>query len=220
MDDAYAAEITKQAIARAAVALGFKHINKSAMDSLADVVQHYIQSIALSAKDQAETAGRPYAGIQDLIPCLEFGRPKSTQWKQLRDFAFEDVKNPTADNSTKWCQPFPTDISNFPVDMSGSTGMAEADMKSLNDGSRIRDPFIPSHLPAYPPLHTYKHTRSAAGKKRSIGSLSSSSNNNASNASSDNKEKKRAGSSSAQKSLSLIEDSVDLVRVPVSSTNN
>jgi histone H3/H4 len=72
MDEAYALEITKLAVARAGCALGFKHIQKSAMDSLSDLVKTYIRNIASTAKDQAEMAGRAHAGIQDVIPCLEY----------------------------------------------------------------------------------------------------------------------------------------------------
>ena len=72
MDDEYANEITKQAIARACIALGFKNAHKAAIDSLADIIQHYIRTVAVTARDQAEYSGRAYAGIQDILPVFEY----------------------------------------------------------------------------------------------------------------------------------------------------
>ena len=72
MDDTYANEITKQAVARACIALGFKNAHKSAIDALADILQYYISTVAVNARDQAEISGRAVAGVQDVFPVLEF----------------------------------------------------------------------------------------------------------------------------------------------------
>lgn len=72
MDDEYASEITKLAVARACVALGFKQCENSAIESLADILQNYIRTLGLNAQEQAEISGRAHAGIQDVIPVLEF----------------------------------------------------------------------------------------------------------------------------------------------------
>ena len=72
MDNEYASEITQIAVARACVALGFKQCEKSAIESLADIVQHYIRTLGTNAQEQAEISGRVHAGIQDVIPILEY----------------------------------------------------------------------------------------------------------------------------------------------------
>lgn len=71
MDNEYAQELTKHAIVRAAAGLGIKQIRAECLDSLADVIRHYVQSIGVATKENAELSGRAMAGIQDLIPALE-----------------------------------------------------------------------------------------------------------------------------------------------------
>ena len=72
MEETYANEITKQAIARACIALGFKNAHKSAIDALADILQYYISTIAVSTRDQSEISGRAIAGVQDIFPILDY----------------------------------------------------------------------------------------------------------------------------------------------------
>jgi len=71
MDDEYANEITKLAVARACLALGFKQCERSALDSMADILQNYMRMLGANAQEQTEISGRVHAGIQDLIPVLE-----------------------------------------------------------------------------------------------------------------------------------------------------
>jgi hypothetical protein len=67
----------------------------------------------------------------------------------LKTFAFNE-------NSSKWCQPFAVDISNYPaLNVSNTT--------STNEFNNEKDDCIPNHLPAFPPPHTYK--RSGLGKR-------------------------------------------------------
>jgi len=71
MNNEYASEVTRQAVGRACIALGLKSTSKSTLDSLADVVVNYIQTIAESAQDKAEQGGRTVVGIQDVLPVVE-----------------------------------------------------------------------------------------------------------------------------------------------------
>lgn len=71
MDEDYAFELTKRAIARACLALGFKQCEKEAMDALADVVHNYIRTIGVNLRDHAEQCGRPFVGTQDVLDILE-----------------------------------------------------------------------------------------------------------------------------------------------------
>lgn len=91
MADAYAREITNQAVARACVALGkiathllptsrqlktvimtagYKETQITTLDCLADLVRHYIQSISANLLESSETSGRVHPGIQDLMSVL------------------------------------------------------------------------------------------------------------------------------------------------------
>ncbi|RYH07266.1 hypothetical protein EON65_41930 [archaeon] len=64
-----------------------------------------------------------------------------------------------------------------------------------------RDPFVPSHLPAYPPKYTYSRISS---KKRPLDSQAK-----AEAKALESKEKKQQQVKSARHSLAKIEDSVD-----------
>jgi histone H3/H4 len=72
MDNNYSNEILKISVARACTALGFKSIHGAALESLADVMRHYIQSIGTHARDHAEASERVFAGIQDVIQVVEY----------------------------------------------------------------------------------------------------------------------------------------------------
>lgn len=231
MDEEYASEITQIAVARACLAVGFKQCEKPVLESLADIVQHYIRTLGSSAQEQAELSGRPHAGIQDVIPMLEstvrvtlhvthirndvpfllgLQRPKHVSWKELRTFAFEDVKNPTKESDKTWCQPFPFDVPNFPV---ASGREAASSSFSLDPSAASRDPYIPSHLPAFPPAHTLK--RSSGGpKKRSADASKSGSSSDVGAGGIDSelpsrKAQRRSAAKTAQSSLAAIEDSID-----------
>lgn len=67
MDNEYAKEITKQAVARACVALDIKSVRSECIDVVADVVRYYIRTVAIGAREAAENSGRAYAGIQDIL---------------------------------------------------------------------------------------------------------------------------------------------------------
>ena len=67
MDNDYAKEITKQAVARACVALDIKTVRSDCIDIMADVIRYYIRTVALGAREAAENSGRAYAGIHDII---------------------------------------------------------------------------------------------------------------------------------------------------------
>ncbi|KAJ1426902.1 hypothetical protein B484DRAFT_450495 [Ochromonadaceae sp. CCMP2298] len=197
MDDEYALEIGKLAVARACAALGFKQCEKPVLDCLADVLQNYIRTLGTNAQDLAEVSGRVHAGIQDVLLVLDSTKPKGTNWKELRDFAFEDVKQPTLEGTSKWSQPFPFEVPSFPVSRP-YYAVAEEDADALTGAeSSTRDAFVPAHLPAYPPAHTYKRSLS---KKRAP-------KNDA--ASESNRKAQRTAVRSAQQSLEMIENSID-----------
>lgn len=71
MDEDYAREITRHAVLRTSMALGFKSVREECLDVVGDVVRQFVQTIALRARDSAETGGRACGGIQDILPTLE-----------------------------------------------------------------------------------------------------------------------------------------------------
>ena len=70
-DEVYASAVSKRAVARACIALGFKQSEPSAIDSLADITHYYIQTIATAAKEYAELSSRGHIGIHDVIAAME-----------------------------------------------------------------------------------------------------------------------------------------------------
>jgi histone H3/H4 len=71
MDHEYAKELSKQAIAKAAVAIGFERADEIAIDALADVLRNYISTIAVMTTNQAEASGRTVPGLHDAIKALD-----------------------------------------------------------------------------------------------------------------------------------------------------
>ncbi len=71
MENEYAKEITKQAVARACAAFNFKNANSDCIDILADIIKNYIRTVSVAARDEAENAGRVCVGIQDVIKVLD-----------------------------------------------------------------------------------------------------------------------------------------------------
>eukprot|EP01038_Epipyxis_sp_PR26KG_P012016 gene12016-16085_t len=192
----YANEIMKQSIVRASGALGFKNVQKAALESLADIMENYIQTIAHKAKEQTEISDRSIVGIQDVIPILDSMRPKHTSSKELLAFA---LKGPYSEEGSNWSQPFPIDISEFPI----INPKSQEGFTNIVNNSHQRDLFIPSHLPPYPPIHTYK--KPTSNKKRPNDSLIQQENNSL------KVSRKRINDilQSAQSSLAVIEETVD-----------
>lgn len=71
MAEEFSRDVTRQAIARAALALDFKEADEAVLDCLAEVMHHYIETIGEVTQANAECSGRAYAGIQDAISALE-----------------------------------------------------------------------------------------------------------------------------------------------------
>ena len=71
MSEKFASEVTKRAVARAAAAFEFKNIQISCVESLADVIRHFIQTIGEQARDLSENGGRSIPGMHDVIYALD-----------------------------------------------------------------------------------------------------------------------------------------------------
>jgi histone H3/H4 len=71
MSDDFSREILKRSVARACVALDYKSAHSSVLESLADIMEHYVKTLGEVAHDNAELAGRANPGIHDFISALE-----------------------------------------------------------------------------------------------------------------------------------------------------
>ena len=94
--DEFARLVTKQAIARASVALGYKEAHLAVVDSLADIVRHFIEKVSRVAREVAEEHGRAQPGVQDIMYALDIIQPMNTSWSELAQFAFPEAQSTSA----------------------------------------------------------------------------------------------------------------------------
>lgn len=158
MSENYAMQLTKVSVSRACMALGYTHTTDACLESLTDVVKQYIQKISVQMQERVEGSGRVAPGIHDLISGI-------LEWMKLAEFAFEDVRQPHKRGKC-WNVPFPFALAHFPVYENAIT--SNQSLSSAGLGEQIRGSHIPSHLPLYPPIHTYKPTVSIKNRKRSV----------------------------------------------------
>lgn len=71
MSEEYARELSKMAVSKAAVALGYKFAQPEAVDCLADVMRKYIEELAEDAQSSVESYGRTNPGILDMFSVLQ-----------------------------------------------------------------------------------------------------------------------------------------------------
>lgn len=71
MTDDFSREIMKRSVARACLALDYKSAHSSVIESLADVIEHYVRTLGEVAHENSELAGRVNPGIHDFISALE-----------------------------------------------------------------------------------------------------------------------------------------------------
>lgn len=71
MSDEFTREIVRRTVSRACVALDYKSAHASVLESLADIVEHYVKTLGETSQENAEMAGRANPGIHDFISALE-----------------------------------------------------------------------------------------------------------------------------------------------------
>ena len=71
MAEEYARELSKMAVSKTAVALGYKFAQPEAVDCLADVIRRYIEELAEETQSNVESFGRTNPGVMDALPVLE-----------------------------------------------------------------------------------------------------------------------------------------------------
>lgn len=195
MSEEFAKELLMYSSARAGCALGYKTTNAVVLETLSDVMGHYMKSVSVKMKENGEIAGRSVPGIPDLLHSLD---SHNSNWRSLRDFAFEkednniDINEKRKTNIQKWDQPFFLDVPSFPV------RRRQKDKSLIDKKSKITSIDIPSHLPSYPPRHTWSMTNK---NKRTNDDKTIDEN--------EKKKNKITVNDSVKKSISLIEDSID-----------
>ena len=115
------------------------------------------------------------------------------------------MKKPNIVSNSKWNQPFPYEIPDFPL---ASSKVVQKENIRLPKEPALKDPFIPSHLPAYPPAHTYKRLQQIS-KKRTAESLTLPGDDKASSSRPNKTQRKANNVKSTSQSLKIIEDSID-----------
>ena len=70
MSEEYARALTNQSVARACVALDYKAAQGGCIETLSEVVRHFVQKVAECAHDHAESTGRVQPGSQDVLAAL------------------------------------------------------------------------------------------------------------------------------------------------------
>mmetsp|Transcript_15147 Transcript_15147/g.28511 ORF Transcript_15147/g.28511 Transcript_15147/m.28511 type:complete len:250 (-) Transcript_15147:1524-2273(-) len=175
MADEFSRDVTRQAIARAALALDFKEANEEVMDVLAEVMHRYIETIGVVSQSNAELAGRAYPGTQDVIAALDNEKfTTKTQWRELSAFAFgksdhssasttaQSSTTSSAGKSTVWSQPFPFPVPSFPCAPPVSDSKQQPFGRKITPLEQAPPAHFPAHFPPFPPAHTYKSTSTAS----------------------------------------------------------
>jgi histone H3/H4 len=142
--DAFARAIMKKSLANLCVSMGFGTADGAAFNALSQVARHKIVSLGQELKSVAENSTRKQVTFEDFAQCVsKTMHAQSSSREPLRylvgipKFPVESTTNSSNSN---------TMIFSAVGDMNG----AEAPTNALNGLS---------HLPPFPPLHTYKRTK-------------------------------------------------------------
>lgn len=151
----FSRKVTKQAIARTSLALGFQEAEAVVVDSLADIVRHYVEKMSKTSLEIAEGHGRAQPGIHDVIKALESMQSvHSRDWTDLAQFAFPEAL--TADPNSSLAAAVGVDEDGPDGDTeneeekeaSSSSSAAGSGAKTVNKAA-WRQPF-PHLIPKYP----------------------------------------------------------------------
>ena len=155
--DEFARTVTKQAIARASVALGYKEAHTAVIDSLADIVRHFIEKVSRVAREIAEEHGRAQPGVQDIMYALDTIQPMNTSWSELAQFAFPEAPSASGAGAA------PSSSSSEPVEgednmavggeeddsKDGAAGATSAGGSKVENRAAWHQPF-PHFVPKFP----------------------------------------------------------------------
>lgn len=140
MCENFSRELMKVVVAQIAQAVGFHSIHQSASESIADILQLYIEELGYSSHLYAEHATRTESNFHDINSTFE---DLGVSVPDLFNFVTQFEEIPFA----KAVPPFPLPKKEIPHP------------PDLADKEELPHPdHIPSFLPPFPPRHTYAHT--------------------------------------------------------------
>mmetsp|Transcript_14107 Transcript_14107/g.18494 ORF Transcript_14107/g.18494 Transcript_14107/m.18494 type:complete len:322 (-) Transcript_14107:226-1191(-) len=118
MADNFAQAVLSKSVAHVAIAVGAEKAQKSVLTCLSDIAKRYIQTIGNFATERAELSGRTEVNLFDVLATFRDLPNESVEWRDLRNFAFKDVKKADTIDGTNWYQPFPQgeDLPIFPAE--------------------------------------------------------------------------------------------------------
>lgn len=153
--DLFAQRVSVQAAAHVCRAVGCQRAFPSVLDTLADVIKHFVETVGTHAHRIAEHGGRQDVTVVDALAAMKQMGPEPIDWRGLRNFAFND-------QGSSWQQPFHVDVPRLPVrKRKRQLYAAERD----DEAAEPHPPHIPPFLPELPPPHTLKRTKVPAVKR-------------------------------------------------------
>jgi hypothetical protein len=138
--------VVSKCIARVCLALGYQEATPECIEILIDITQQYLSSLGQKTLEHAESSGRPHAGVHDILSVLGSSSFSRISWHDLRDFGFSNVKL----SQQKWQQPFPQEISTFPLKRKISKSQT-----TVRGNNKHKHFWIPKHLPCFPSRHSF-----------------------------------------------------------------
>mmetsp|Transcript_2083 Transcript_2083/g.2489 ORF Transcript_2083/g.2489 Transcript_2083/m.2489 type:complete len:252 (-) Transcript_2083:54-809(-) len=142
-----------QAAAHICRAVGCQRAYPSVLDTIADVMKHYIGTIGTHAHAVAAHGGRSKIAATDVLAAMKQMGPDPVDWRSLRDFALNE-------DGASWQQPFHAEIPRLPVKKRKRNYYASVE----DEEEDSRPSHIPSFLPPLPPKHSFHRTKVAAVK--------------------------------------------------------
>lgn len=138
MCDHFVRKLSKIFIAQVCHELGYSSIQESAWETLADVLQRYIEEIGFKSRFYAELNGRTECNFLDVKKSFD---DLQCSLRDLFTFATNNEETPFAKGV----------VPAFPVKKTKVDTSMKAEKKNTPD-------HIPPHLPPFPEEHTYKFT--------------------------------------------------------------
>jgi len=145
----YVREMIKIVVAQICKEHSFQSIQESALDTLCDVLQKYVEEIGYRSHLKAELACRTECNFNDVRDVLN---GLGVSLDDLYTFA-----------SFEHDLPFPKPVPSFPLKKSSSSIKNEILTISPTQNGKAEEtsplpPHIPKHMPPFPEPHTYVHT--------------------------------------------------------------
>lgn len=144
----FESECCVQSVARVCVELGFDTAEESALEAVADVVRYFVSSLAARTHGNMIHSQRTKVALNDVLAAFRQAPSARVSWRSLEDFAFRA-------NDRGWNLPSHINAPELPVPGSQRRKACRLDDDGGGRGEK-RSKLIPSFLPPFPPVHTYR----------------------------------------------------------------